>query len=376
MLKPTELRELWRDLEDREVLTVYLDSRVTDPAMREAWRPAMLTAVRAAGAQISSEDERARFEKASAHLRNPSPPPGGMWGAPGWVAFATEDGIRYSGDLPVQPVPLAVWRRGPVVAPYMRALKQHNPVFIAIVESRSARLYRYASGGLEALEELNGPAEEADFDGGSPSGRSVPAARSAVGTEAAARKRQAAFNKMAAELAPKLESLAGDESFVLIGGASEWAHQAFDALGRKLAGRALLSDTLHQDSTDAQIVRAAKDAASELRGSIGSDIVAGLLNRGTGHARAAVSIPAIQRGLRANAVDLLLVTPEFIRQHEDVAEDLVRLAIDQGAAVEVPSGAAAEKLDRETGGTAARLRFAIDEPVVEDAAGVAPGEAV
>lgn len=375
MLKPTELRELWRDLADREVLTVYLDSRVTDPAMRDSWRAAMTNAVRAAGASISSSEERQRFEKAASYLRDPSPLPGGVWGAPGWVAFVTEDGLRYAGDLPVQPVPHAEWRRGPVVAPYMRALKQHNPVFIALVESRSARIYRYALGGLELLETLEAQTEDMGSSGSIATGRSVNAARSTVSTENAARKRQAVFNRMAGDLASRLESLAGEEAFVLIGGASEWAHHAFDSLGRKLDGRATLADSLHQDATDAQIVRAAKDAASSLRGNRGREMVESLLNRGGGHARAAVSIPEIQRGLRMNAVDLLLVSPEFIRKHQDVAEDIVRMAIEQGAAVEVPSGEGAEKLDRDTGGMAARLRFAIDETPEEDTAEAASGGA-
>ena len=39
MLTPNELGEMWRDLAHTQVLSVYLDTRVTDPAMRDAWRP-------------------------------------------------------------------------------------------------------------------------------------------------------------------------------------------------------------------------------------------------------------------------------------------------------------------------------------------------
>src|SRR5690606_17738296 len=210
MLTPTELRELWRDLADREVLSVYLDTRVTDPAMRDAWRPALLTAVRAAGARIEDQEERERFDRAVAFLRDPSPPPGGAWAAPGWVAFATSDGIRYAGDLPVQPAPLAVWRVGPVIAPYMRALKQRHPVFVAVVESRSIRLYRYALGELRKLEVLEAPADETSGNGAGASGSrgsSQPAARGSVGTEAASRRRQAAFQKLASQFADRVEEI-------------------------------------------------------------------------------------------------------------------------------------------------------------------------
>lgn len=371
MLKPTELRELWRDLADREVLSVYLDTRVTDPAMRDAWRPALQTAVRAAGAHITGAAERQRFERASAHLREPSSPPGGVWGAPGWVAFATEDGLRYAGNLPVQPSPIAAWRVGPLVAPYMRALKQRHPVVVALVESRTIRLYRYAEGALKHLEELKAPAEDASNNGSTPTmaprGSALPAARGAVGTEVAARRRHTTFNRLAAQFADRVGALAGDEGWLLIGGTTEWAHLAQEALPKRFDGRALVSTTLNHDASDPQIIREAKNAATELRGARGRELVGELLDRAGSHSRAAVGVPAVQRALRASAVDLLLVSPEFIRDHEEIAEAAVRLAVEQGATVEVPSGEGASKLDQAATGIAARLRFSIDgAPAEED----------
>ena len=59
----------------------------------------------------------------------------------------------------------------------------------------------------------------------------------------------------------------------------------------------------------------------------------------------------------------VFLSPEFIRAHEREAEELVRAALTTGAEVEVPSGSAAERLDQAATGIAARLRFAIDEPV-------------
>ena len=72
--------------------------------------------------------------------------------------------------------------------------------------------------------------------------------------------------------------------------------------------------------------------------------------------------PAVQRALRAQAVDVLLLSPEYVRAHERDAEELVRAALASGADVEVPSGSAAERLDEAATGIAARLRFAIEEP--------------
>jgi hypothetical protein len=59
---------------------------------------------------------------------------------------------------------------------------------------------------------------------------------------------------------------------------------------------------------------------------------------------------------------VLLLSPEFVRTHEETAEALVRAALATGADVEVPSGSAAERLDRAAAGIAARLRFAVEAP--------------
>lgn len=363
MLTPKELQELWRDLADTRVLSVYLDTRVTDPAMREAWRPALLTAIRSAGADITDPDDRARFDRAAAFLRDPDSPPGGMWSAPGWVAFATEDGIRYSSDLPVKPIPIAAWSDGPVVAPFTRAMKQHRPVIVALVESRAAQIYRYAMGNLEAIDELTAPEEEAASEKtASYRSTSTSAARGAVGTEKAERRRMAAFTRMAIELAERLQEHAGDEGWVLIGGTSEWAHHAYETAAKLFPSRIKVAPTLHHGATNGEIVRQAKDAASELRGARGQLLVRQILDRAGGNGRGAAGVPSVQRALKSVAVDLLLVSPEFIRLHEPQAEEMVRAALSQGAEVEAPSGEAAEELDRSAEGVAARLRFPIDGP--------------
>ena len=272
MLTPMKLDDLRRELADTRVLSVYLDTHVTDPAMRHAWRPALITALRAARARITDGAERVRFDRAAALLRDFSPPPGGVWGAPGWVIFASADEVHHVADLPVRPTPLAAWRDGPVVAPYLRALKQHRPVIVALVDSRSARLHRYALGRLESLEVLSVPSTElagAGYSGATARAASYPAPRGAVGTETAHRRRLAEFERLAASLGERLGQLAGDEGWVLIGGTTAWAHQAGAALPRRLEGRALVSTTLDHDAADVVIARAARRAASELRAAHG-----------------------------------------------------------------------------------------------------------
>ena len=214
------------------------------------------------------------------------------------------------------------------------------------------------------------PDDEASRD---PRSASFPAPRAAVNTEAARRRRLADFERMAALLGERLARGAGADGWVLVGGTPEWAHHAFAALPRTLQGRALLSTTLAHDAPEVEIAHAARRAGSGLRAAQGAGLVRQLLDWSGGTARAVAGVPAVQRALRAGAVDVLLVSPAHIAAHERDAEDVVRAAIAQGADVEVASGEAAAELDAAAAGIAARLRFPIDQPLVP--AGVPVGSA-
>lgn len=377
MLTPDELHLLQRELAGTRILSVYLDTGATDPAQRESWRAALHNAVRDARSRLENEDERDDFDRAAAFLNSPEPSPAGTWRSHGWVAFVAPDGPRYMGDLPVTPGTHAVWRTGPVVSPYLRALKQLRPVLVALVQSGSARLFRYAAGKLDYIEELTAPGVDTARPGrpsiSSIQGMSAPAPRSSTGSDAVSKRRRDSFERLAITLGERLAQLGNADSWILIGGTREWAMLAGDALGRQFADRMLVSTTLAHDASEHEIADAAKHAASELRATHGLMLVDQLVEQSGARARAVVGIPATQRALRENAVDTLLVTPRFIGTHKREVEDFVRASIAIGADVEVPSGKAAEHLDRIADGIAARLRFPIDElpdlPEVTEAGG-------
>jgi hypothetical protein len=366
MLTMEELGAFLRELGATKVLTVYAGARVTDPAMREAWRPALGAAARAARADLTSESERADFDRALAWSDDPTPPLGGVWGSPGWVAFLTAGGPRYAAELPV-PVPtLAVWRDGPFVSPCVRALKQHRPVIVVLVDSQSARFYRYAQSALTALTDMTLSADDA----GPPMptafarrGVSTPAPRGAVGTERATRRRRASFQRLAGSIGGRLLQLAGEDEWIVVGGTPEWSQLAGEALPKHLAERTMVSATLDHDAPDLAIARAAEGAASSLRAAHSRVLLDRLLERAGALGRGAAGVPDTQRALRAESVDLLLLSPGFLDAQPEQAEEAVRAALLRGAEVEVLSGEAAEYLDETAQGIAARLRFATDGPV-------------
>jgi len=365
MLTAPELQDLVRELEGVPVLTLYVDARVTDPAMRHAWRPAMSAALRAERERLTDDVARAAFDRAARFVEDPMPPLDGAWGTPGWAAFVTADGPRYAAALPVRVPTLAAWRDGPLVSPYLRALKQHRPVIVAVASPRSVRLYRYALNELVALPDVGLPGDDASSASAkspSPRGSAYPAARGALDTEHAARRQRAEFQHLATTLAHRLGELAGHDGWILLGGTPMWARLAADALPAELAHRALVSPELdHGDSADA-IIRLAKDAATTLRAAQSSAMLNRLLERAGAGGRASAGVPATQRALHARAVDQLLLSPTFVSEQATLAEDVVRAALAQSADVEVLSGDAATQLDDAAGGITARLRFALDGP--------------
>ncbi len=358
MLTTHELHELAQELAETKVLTVYYDARVTDPAMRHAWRSALTASLRSARDAITRAEERSAFDRAASYLDAPSPSLDGTWGAPGWVAFLTTEGLQYGAYLPVRPSTFAVWRNGPVIAPYLRALKQQRAVVVALVDSRSARLYRYERATLTELPGVSLTAsDESDV-------AASAAPRRALDTDHAKRRQLAAFHRLSTLLAARLSEAAGDDGWVLIGGTTRWAQMASDALPASLAARAMTSRTLSHDASAPVIEEAARRAATSLRATYGQALVHRLVEQASAGGRAAAGIPAVQRALRARAVDLLVVSPAFVNagRYAELGEDAVRAAIAQGADVEVLSGEAATRLDQLTDGIGARLRFAIDAP--------------
>jgi hypothetical protein len=340
MLQRTELFSLARELAHTKVLTVYVDGRVTNPPARDVWRASLKTAVRSARRDVADADERARFDRAVKLLTSVLPPPTAAWSSPAWGAFVTEDRVVFHGALPARLETAATWRDGPAIAPFLQALKQLRPVLLAIVDSESAKLLRYASGELHALDTLRvTPHDSAD-----------PAPGDTV-----QRRKRAAFDRMVATLASQMTDAAGLDGILLIGGSPEWAQRARIAIARRRK-RVDLAFDLPSDSETALIVRAAKRAARRARAEEARKHL-GVVMAQVGR-RSTLGLPATRLALDLKAVDSLLVSPRWIHKHRDDAEDLMRDALAQRAEIELVSSDTAAAVDRIAGGVAARLRYA------------------
>jgi hypothetical protein len=301
-----------------------------------------------------------------------------MWAAPGWVAFVTENRVVVIGELAGRVETLVAWQQGAVITPCLRAIKHESPVFVALVHSRSAQLYRYVHGALESLDTMQAPALEDPLRRrgvrSERAGRGCPAPRGALKTEVAHERQLARSRRLGTAVAARLALLAGSDGCIVITGPSQQTRFVFDALPRQLQQRAVVSAELDRTPTHDVIVRRAKQAAREWRSRRGRLLVSHIfMDSGR---RSVAGVPALQRALYLKAVDLLLMSPRFLHLERVRAEQLLHAALGQGADVEVLSGDAGTLLDSVADGVGARLRFPINVPVRTTAAFDWPATAI
>ena len=384
MISRSEIMTLERAARGVPTLSVYLDGSAPDPAARRAWRKRLDRALHTLRGRLGGEHdaERRAFDRAVAHLESRLPDRMRAVGAPGWVGFASADGVRYAEALPVAMPTLVRWRPGVHVAPLVRALKEDRPVLVAVVTHRDARLYRYHRGALESLDHLRAVAPSAELSRarGGARPRLHPGVRGATGADESDRQRRALLDDLSRDVTRALAARAGADGWIVVGGSPLAAKAIVRAFPARLADRVMATASLAEGATPAEIAAAAARAAATLRGARDRQTVARLLEDAGAGKLATAGARDTARALEQGAVEMLLVSHGMLQRRPDRAEALLHAAIAQDAHVEDVSGVAAARLDAECGGVCARLRFAPAvlsegaEPVAEHAHLVVAGQ--
>lgn len=361
MIAYSQVVELAHSVRGMRVLSVYLPGGPPDPAERPAWRLALddtLHALRHAHAGDSHTDKQS-LDQAIAHVERALAAVGPVVRTPGWVAFATPGGIRLAEPLPV-PTPLSVsWDLGARLAPLLEPLKEQRPAIVALVESRMARLFRYAEGAVTYLETVRAVThvEPPEHMGAAPRQHFHTGTRGRTGTDQVQRERLAGRTRMMHGLADRMTELAGSDGWMLFGGAPTAARAAHAALSTHLASRARLMQNLHLRATMHEIAHAAAEGASRLRRDEDLATVRRVLEglHATGHG--VTDHGEVSAALAEHRLDQLLMSRSYMDQHEAEVERLTREAIQQGILVESVAGPGGEFLDQKASGIAGRLRY-------------------
>jgi hypothetical protein len=365
MLDHEKLMELYRDLRDRKVLSVYLDADQHDPAERNKWRRRLEHDVARLGRELNGDQaERADFERAWTRLKGSLDAYESFLPDRGWVGFATPDRLWYAENVPV-PMPDGVyWEAGLRVAPYVRGLKQARPVLVVVVDSRRARIFRYRSGEVAELHDVRADTFMGDINdvGMSKRPASHTGVRGETSTDTAQRVLDNIVERMLKYVLEILNGLTDPHCFLVIGGTNETAARLFELLPKHLLPRAVQAPALYLEVGNAELKGIVEQAASELTRRTQEELLDQVVEMAGAGGRACLGREETLKALEEMRVDTLLLSRRLIRAEPALADRCVGQALAQHAAVEELGEPAGERLDREGNGIGARLRYQIRVP--------------
>ncbi len=358
MLTQTELVDLYRSLQGKKVLSVYLDADQNDPANRGVWRTVLEGEVAKVGRELNGDDDvfEQAWARVEAELRGAET---GFLAGRGFVAFATADELAYVERLPISTRTLVRWEEGIRAAPYIRALKQQRPITIVLVDKVHVRRFTYQGAELVEHEE-----SRADTDVGDLSDKNVSKAasrssgvRGETGTDQAQRILDENSDRLLKGLAAELESEVPADGLLVIGGTPEVVRNLGHMLPKRLADRATEQPSLHLRMGVNELKDAVRQIASDFTAARQEELVKEVLDLARAGGNGTFGPEHTEKALREMRVDTLLLSRDFLWDQPDHADHCVGTAFAQGARVVEVGG----HLQEEGGGIAARLRYRLPD---------------
>jgi Bacterial archaeo-eukaryotic release factor family 10 len=379
MMTYEDLVQLRRRTDGTRVLSVYLPGPAHDPAQRDESMTLLgggVSRIRQALSEAPNS-EREAFLAATEHavraLQSETRPSG----REGIVIFSQADGLRHVGWLFASAPVVVEWRDGIVVAPYLRSLAETRPSIVVVVDSRAARVLRFEQGALEPLETFAVEVRSVEpvHMGEAPRPGFHHGVHGATGTDETMRREAAAFNRMLSELVHRVANLMSQDVWLVVGGMPVSVRHVVAAMPRGMNSRLQVVGGLTTTSSDASLANAAAGAIEELARRRDGVLVELVLDRARAGGRSASGWGQTRIALEERAASEVLLSRRLLERSLDRAETLARTAMDGGARVDVVTGEGALRLDRESGGVAAELRFPVpfDALVTRSASAVVEG---
>lgn len=366
MLSREKLVELYRELQQEKVLSIYLDGEGRDPGKRDLWRKELEKEVEHARTRLDSDEDA--FQESLSRLMELVDDFEAFVPDEGWVGFATPDQVWYSESVPVPMPTLVRWEEGIRVAPYVRGLKQSRLVVTVLLDSRRARIFRYHDGELFEPEALRADTFMGDLSDVNVSKRASNATgtRGETGTDAAQRYLEVSSERMLNQLMETVSGMLGNEGYLILGGTPEMVSKAAGQVPKSLAERVAQRPSMHVEMSHAEVRDAVERTASEISRKQQAALVDEVVNQAHANGKACLGPEATQRALQERRVDTLLLARSFVEGDPDLADHCAGTAFEQQAAVEEISGDADQRLMSEGQGIGARLRYTVpDENAAE-----------
>jgi hypothetical protein len=362
MLTHNALLALHESLRDQHVLTAYVDTSATDPALQRAWRLQLdhaLDEVEAGldGTARTARTARAEFVKCRRALEA-ALASSDIGRTPGWVGFATADGAVTALSLPIAAPTRVAWDQGAALGPYIRAQKHAGDVVVAVVDAKHATLYRYRAGALQRVERVRShhPIEHADHLGTPARNGFHTGTRGRTARDAAQRTLRYGRDRMLSEAANRAMKLLNSDGWIVVAGVDAVASKLVTRLDALAPGRVARASELDVHSSEPEIATAAREHALALSAAFDCKRLADVAEAAGAHRLGVMGVEETAVALEQACVRTLYFTPDYLVRHGDEAERAIRVALDQRAAVWEVEREAAAMLD-ERGGIAAALRF-------------------
>jgi hypothetical protein len=307
----------------------------------------------------ASHVERTVFESCAARLSARVEQGVHKQGGGTWVGFASADGATYDESLHAATPVIVTWEERMRIVPYLAACDDRSAL-VVMLDREHATLYRY---GLDVLSEIERIETIPDISTGPHMGAPPRRAfhsgtQGETSTETAARQVAAAFKRHASHVLSRITECNRADEWLVLGGAAEAVAHVASLLPCEARARMAIASTATGMSV-AQVRDAAEAATRGLRCARHRRLVKELLERTHGVALDAIGYEQVDCAITRRAIGMLVMARRWTEDHDDTAENIVRLALAQHAAVEIVNGEAAVPLEMHSNGIGARLRFAI-----------------
>ena len=351
-----------RDHQQAFVLSVYVEGGLSDPAAMRAWLVKLREAVSAERHRIEELPgaDRQRFEDVVARLYENLPSHEVVHASGGWCFLGTGNGDVFTALLPMPLTTSVTWQHGAVSLPYL-ASQRNDRVFVLQIAHDALRLHQCVGDALQTIEELEATigVGVGDHMGDAPGVGYHSGTRGTTLTDQFQRRKSDARSRMAGAARQRVNTLMQTPALMVIGGANDVVSHFVADLPDAIGDRVIVAEDLRMHTPPSEIAQLTREATEELLAERQVRWFAHLREQAYDDQHAALGPRAVQRATTMGAVEQLMLTEHYRRAHPVEAEAMAIETLLHGGTVTVASPAVADEMDRDVGGVAARLRYAL-----------------
>ncbi len=362
MAVSTQYIDYVRDHQQTPVLSVYLEGGLTDPAAMRAWLVTLREAVSTERKRVEARPavERTHFEEAVGRMYDALPSHEVVHNAGAWCYLGAANGDVLATLLPMPVTTTVTWQRGVVILPFLAAHRTDR-VFVLQIDHDRMHLHQCVNGELQTLEELEATIGVGAGDHmGDASGVGYHSGtRGATLTDQLQRRKSDARSRMASAAYQRVTTLLQTPSLMVIGGANDVVRHFVAELPEAIGDRVIAAEDLRMHTPPSEIIQLTHEAREELLAERQVRWFARLREQAYDDQHAALGPRAAQRATTVGAVDQLMLTEHYRQRHPAEAETMALATLLHGGTVTLASSTVADEMDRDAGGVAARLRYAL-----------------